>query len=313
MMYGVKMCSLVFPDRTWTIGCADSLVGDRYYAWKSGIPLMNERTAFFLSDQTGVTAETLGHSLLVQFDKQNFRHVTLPFIDSEDKARAAAKRINVAYEKDASRPIVFSTLVHPTLRAIIRESHGLHLDIFDVFLEPLELELQQQPSHETGRAHGMSDINTYMRRIEATNFALAHDDGGISNNYEMADVILIGVSRSGKTPTCLYLALQYGVYAANYPLTDEEFESGKLPDVLFKQKAKLYGLLIAPDRLRQIRKERRPIGTYASAQQVRFELRESEKLFKRYGIPHVDTTEFSIEEISSRILDSTGVERRVRP
>lgn len=312
-MYGVKMCSLVFPDRTWTIGCADSLVGDRYYGWKSGIPLMNERTAFFLSDQTGVTAETLGHSLLVQFDKQNFRHVTLPFIDSEDKARAAAKRINVAYEKDASRPIVFSTLVHPTLRAIIRESHGLHLDIFDVFLEPLELELQQQPSHETGRAHGMSDINTYMRRIEATNFALAHDDGGISNNYEMADVILIGVSRSGKTPTCLYLALQYGVYAANYPLTDEEFESGKLPDVLFKQKAKLYGLLIAPDRLRQIRKERRPIGTYASAQQVRFELRESEKLFKRYGIPHVDTTEFSIEEISSRILDSTGVERRVRP
>ncbi len=313
MMYGAKMCSLVFPDRTWTIGCADSLVGDRYCGWKSGIPLMNERTAFFLSDQTGVTAETLGHSLLVQFDKQNFRQVTLPFIDSEDKARAAAKRINVAYEKDASRPIVFSTLVHPTLRAIIKESHGLHLDIFDVFLEPLELELQQQPSHETGRAHGMSDINTYMRRIEATNFALAHDDGGISNNYEMADVILIGVSRSGKTPTCLYLALQYGVYAANYPLTDEEFESGKLPDVLFKQKAKLYGLLIAPDRLRQIRKERRPIGTYASTQQVRFELRESEKLFKRYGIPHVDTTEFSIEEISSRILDSTGVERRVRP
>ena len=312
-MYGANMCSLVFPDRTWTIGCADSLVGDRCYGWKSGIPLMNERTAFFLSDQTGVTAETLGHSLLVQFDKQNFRHVTLPFIDSEDKARAAAKRINVAYEKDANRPIVFSTLVHPTLRAIIRESHGLHLDIFDVFLEPLELELQQQPTHETGRAHGMSDINTYMRRIEATNFALAHDDGGISNNYEMADVFLIGVSRSGKTPTCLYLALQYGVYAANYPLTDEEFESGKLPDVLFKQKAKLYGLLIAPDRLRQIRKERRPIGTYASAQQVRFELRESEKLFKRYGIPHVDTTEFSIEEISSRILDSTGVERRVRP
>ena len=152
-----------------------------------------------------------------------------------------------------------------------------------------------------------------MRRIEATNFALAHDDGGVSRNYEMADVILVGVSRSGKTPTCLYLALQYGVYAANYPLTDEEFESGRLPDFLVKQREKLYGLMIAPDRLRQIRKERRPIGTYASAQQVRYELRESEKIFKRYGVPHVDTTEFSIEEISSRILDSTGVERRVRP
>jgi len=159
----------------------------------------------------------------------------------------------------------------------------------------------------------MSDLNAYMKRIEATNFALANDDGGVSRNYDMADVILIGVSRSGKTPTCLYLALQYGVYAANYPLTEEDFESGKLPKFLRQQRKKLYGLTIAPDRLRQIRKERRPLGKYATAQQVRYELREARKLFKRYGIPHVDTTEFSIEEISSRILDRTGVERRVRP
>jgi regulator of PEP synthase PpsR (kinase-PPPase family) len=158
----------------------------------------------------------------------------------------------------------------------------------------------------------MTDIEAYMKRIEATNFALANDDGGISRNYEMADVILVGVSRSGKTPTCLYLALQYGVYAANFPLTDDEFESGTLPDVLVQQKNKLFGLTISPDRLRHIRKERRPVGRYSSAQQVRYELRESEKLFKRYGIPNVDTTEFSIEEIASRILDSTGVERRVR-
>jgi regulator of PEP synthase PpsR (kinase-PPPase family) len=152
-----------------------------------------------------------------------------------------------------------------------------------------------------------------MKRIEATNFALANDDGGISRNYDMADVILIGVSRSGKTPTCLYLALQYGVYAANYPLTEEELESGTLPDILVQQKHKLFGLTIAPVRLQQIRKERRPLGNYSSAQQVRYELRETDKLFKRYGIPSVDTTEFSIEEIASRILDSTGVERRVRP
>jgi len=159
----------------------------------------------------------------------------------------------------------------------------------------------------------MSDINAYMKRIEATNFALANDDGGTSRNYEMADVILVGVSRSGKTPTCLYLALQYGVYAANYPLTEEDFESGKLPDFLVQQKHKLYGLSIAPDRLRQIRKERRSMGKYSSAQQVSYEIREANKLFKRYGIPNVDTTEFSIEEIASQILDSTGVERRVRP
>jgi regulator of PEP synthase PpsR (kinase-PPPase family) len=159
----------------------------------------------------------------------------------------------------------------------------------------------------------MSNIESYMKRIEATNFALANDDGGITRNYEMADVILIGVSRSGKTPTCLYLALQYGVYAANFPLTDEEFECGKLPEFLVNQTQKLFGLTIAPTRLQQIRKERRALGRYSSAQQVRYELRESEKLFKKYGIPNVDTTEFSIEEIASRILDSTGVERRVRP
>jgi len=282
-------------------------------AANSEFPYMNERTVFFLSDQTGVTAETLGHSLLTQFDGRDFRHVTVPFIDSEDKAREAVQKIDQAGDKDALKPLVFSTLVQPEFRRILKQAKGLHLDIFDVFLDPLEAELRQQPTYESGRAHGMSDINAYMKRIEATNFALAHDDGGVSRNYEMADVILIGVSRSGKTPTCLYLALQYGVYAANYPLTEEDFESGKLPDFLLDQKHKLYGLFIAPERLRQIRKERRSMGKYASAQQVSYELRETNKLFKRYKIPHVDTTEFSIEEIASQILDSTGVERRVRP
>ena len=274
---------------------------------------MVERTVFFLSDQTGVTAETLGHSLITQFSAKNFRQMTLPFIDTEDKAREAVRTINAVQETGAPKPIVFSTLVQAEFRAILKQAHGLHLDIFDVFLDPLSKELEEEPSFEPGRAHGMSDIDAYMKRIEATNFALANDDGGVSRNYDVADVILVGVSRSGKTPTCLYLALQYGVYAANYPLTDEEFENGDLPEFLVKQKEKLFGLTIDPDRLIHIRKERRPMGKYSSVQQVRFELRESEKIFRRYGIPNVDTTRFSIEEISSRILDSTGVERRVRP
>jgi regulator of PEP synthase PpsR (kinase-PPPase family) len=274
---------------------------------------MVERAVFFLSDQTGVTAEALGHSLITQFAGQNFRQTTLPFIDSEDKAREAVKTINAAGERDVLKPIVFSTLVQPNLRAIVKAAAGLHLDIFDAFLDPLSSELDESPTFALGGAHGMSDINTYMKRIEATNFALANDDGALSRNYDAADVILIGVSRSGKTPTCLYLALQYGVYAANFPLTDEELETGQLPASLTAQSHKLFGLTIAPTRLRQIRKERRPLGKYSSAQQVRFELREAAKIFRRYGIPHVDTTEFSIEEIASRILDSTGVERRVRP
>lgn len=274
--------------------------------------IMAERTVFFLSDQTGVTAETLGHSLLTQFSGQAFRHVTLPFIDSVDKAREAVARIDKVSASDEVRPIIFSTLVRGQFRSIVREVDGLHLDIFDAFLGSLELELDAKSTEESGRAHGMSDIEAYMKRIEATNFALANDDGGISRNYDAADVILLGVSRSGKTPTCLYLALQYGVYAANYPLADEEFEDGKLADFLLEQHRKLFGLTIRPERLRQIRRERRALGRYSSMQQVRYELRETEKLFKRYSIPHVDTTEFSIEEIASRILDYTGVERRVR-
>jgi len=274
---------------------------------------MSERAVFFLSDQTGVTAETLGHSLLTQFDGQDFRQVTLPFIDTLDKAKEAVRKINASASDGQPRPIVFSTLVQDEFRAVVREADGLHLDIFDVFLEPLETELEQKSTHTAGRAHGMSDIESYMKRIEATNFALANDDGGISRNYEVADVILVGVSRSGKTPTCLYLALQYGVYAANFPLTDEEFDKGELPDVLLENRKKLFGLTIAPTRLRQIRKERRPVGRYSSAQQVGYEIREAERIFKRHGIPYVDTTEFSIEEIASRILDATGVERRVRP
>jgi regulator of PEP synthase PpsR (kinase-PPPase family) len=274
---------------------------------------MTERAVFFVSDQTGVTAETLGHSLITQFAAENFRQVTLPFVDSEDKARDAVARIDAAAESDTLRPLVFSSMVQPDLREILKESQGLYLDIFDAFLDPLADELGVSPGYESGLTHGMSDIDAYMKRIEATNFALANDDGGVSRNYEAADVILVGVSRSGKTPTCLYLALQYGVFAANYPLTIDELESGTLPDFLLEQKHKLFGLTIAPERLREIRKERRPLGTYASAQQVRFELREADKIFRRYGIPNVNTTSFSIEEISSRILDSTGVERRVRP
>jgi regulator of PEP synthase PpsR (kinase-PPPase family) len=274
---------------------------------------MVERVVFFVSDQTGVTAETLGHSLITQFAGQNFRQMTLPFIDTEDKAKEAVRIIDATSVDKALQPIVFSTIVQPDLREIVKQSRGLYLDIFDAFLGPLSQELGEQPGYVSGKAHGVSDVEAYMKRIEATNFALANDDGGLSRNYDAADVILIGVSRSGKTPTCLYLALQYGVYAANYPLTDEELETGVLPAFLLEQKGKLFGLTIEPERLRDIRKERRPLGRYSTPQQVRFELREAEKIFRRYNIPYVNTTAFSIEEISSRILDTTGVERRVRP
>lgn len=271
------------------------------------------RTAFFVSDQTGVTAETMGHSLLTQFDGLQFRAITLPFVSTLEKAEEARARIDATAEAEGLRPIVFSTLVKDDVREVVRTSSGLFLDFFDAFLGPLEAELQVKSSHAAGRAHGMQDLATYTARINATNFALANDDGTHTRDYGKADVILVGVSRSGKTPTCLYMALQYGVYAANYPLTEEDLEASRLPASLEAHRKKLYGLTIKPDRLQQIRTERRPDSRYASAQQVAFELRTAEAMFERYGIPYIDTTDCSVEEIGSRILHKTGIERRLRP
>src|SRR5262245_20154689 len=260
---------------------------------------MERRTVFFVSDQTGVTAETMGHSLLTQFDGLAFRQVTLPFISTVDKAEEAVRKINATAEMEGLRPVVFSTLVQEDMREIVKQANGLFLDFFDAFMSPLEEELQVKSSRAQGKAHGMVDVGAYTLRINATNFALANDDGAVTRDYDRADLILTGVSRSGKTPTCLYMALQYGIFAANYPLADEEFETGKLPQALVKYQKKLYGLTIVPERLQQIRNERRPNSRYASPQQVAYELRAATGIFERYDIPYIDTTECSIEEIAS--------------
>lgn len=270
------------------------------------------RTVFFVSDHSGVTAETLGKSLLSQFDGLNYTAMTLPFISSPEKAQEAVGRINAAADIDGVRPIVLSTLVRDAERAIVKGANGLYLDFFDAFLEPLESELGRKSSHALGRAHGMIDVATYMTRIDATNFALANDDGSHSREYSRADVVLIGVSRSGKTPTCLYMALQYGIFAANCPLTEDDLEKGRLPEAVRGHPRKLFGLTIDPVRLQQIRSVRRPESRYASPQQVQFESRAAEELYRRYGIPHLDTTHSSVEEISSHILQMTGIPRRLR-
>ena len=273
---------------------------------------MNRRTVFFVSDQTGVTAETLGHSLLTQFQGMPYQSVSLPFIATVDQANEAVARIDAAAQDSALRPIVFATFVDDHVRAVLRRANALFLDFFDAFLGPLEQEIGMPSAHASGRAHGITDLSTYTARINATNFALANDDGSGSRDYAGADVVLVGVSRSGKTPTCLYLALQYGVLAANYPLTDDELDRSTLPAVLAPYHAKLFGLTINAERLAQIRQERRPNSRYASAPQVQYELRAALALFARSGIPYLDTTECSIEEIASRIMDRQRIVRRVR-
>ncbi|MGH8227873.1 MAG: posphoenolpyruvate synthetase regulatory kinase/phosphorylase PpsR [Steroidobacteraceae bacterium] len=272
---------------------------------------MASRTVFFVSDQTGITVETMGHSLLTQFEGLQFRSVTLPFVSSAAKALETARKIDAAAARDGARPIVFSTLVREDLRAIVVGGAGLFLDFFAAFVGPLERELDTASTHRAGRAHGMADLPAYTARINATNYSLANDDGA-GADYSRADVVLIGVSRSGKTPTCLYMALQYGVFSANYPLLEEDLERPDLPARLGAARRKLYGLTIEPERLRQIRNERRPRSRYASARQVCYEVRAAEALFERHGIPSIDTTERSIEEIASRIINDGGIERRLR-
>jgi [pyruvate, water dikinase]-phosphate phosphotransferase / [pyruvate, water dikinase] kinase len=184
------------------------------------------RTVFFVSDGTGITAETFGHAVLTQFEMK-FRQVRLPFIDTLDKAYDAKRKINEAVNTDGQRPIVFSTLVKHDLSQVIRQADGMHMDLIQTFVAPLEQELGLKSTHTVGRSHNIVDSEEYKNRIEAINFSLAHDDGQSHKNLSDADVILVGVSRSGKTPTSLYLAMQYGIKAANYPLIPDDFEPGR--------------------------------------------------------------------------------------
>lgn len=267
------------------------------------------RTVFFVSDGTGITAETFGHAVLSQFEMR-FRQIRIPFIDTLDKARDAARRINEVYATDNQRPIVFSTLVKHDLSGVIRASYGMHMDLFQTFVAPLEMELGVKSTHTIGRIHNVVDSEEYKNRIEAINFSLAHDDGQSHKNLAEADVILVGVSRSGKTPTSLYLAMQYGIKAANYPLIPDDFERGKLPSSLPPFKHKLFGLTIAPERLASIREERRAGSKYASILNCRYEVNEAEMMMKREGIRWLSSTTKSIEEIATTVLQEIKPDRR---
>lgn len=267
------------------------------------------RTVFFISDGTGITAETFGSSILAQFDSLRFRLRRIPFIDSVEKAIEAVHVIEQQAQEDGKRPIVFSTLVNTEILARIQQVRALHLDMFKTFVEPLERELGVKSSHTIGRFHHANDTEAYKNRIEAINFSLAHDDGQSVRNLEEADVILIGVSRSGKTPTSLYLAMQHGLKVANCPLIPEDFERDALPSTIVPYKPKLFGLTIDPDRLSQIRNERRPGSKYAALENCRMEVASAESLMRRESITWLSTTTKSIEEIATTILTSLNLGR----
>ena len=269
------------------------------------------RTVFYLSDRTGITVEGLGNSLLTQFDGITWHRISIPFVDSEQKAQLAADKINQTARLDGCRPMVFSTLVKAEERKIIEAADCLLFDLFAMFVERMEQELQQSSTHVIGRSHGLYDNNSYTKRISAINYTLSNDDGVSTKDFAEADIILVGVSRSGKTPTCLYLAMQYGISAANYPLTEEDMDSMSLPNVLKPFRHKLFGLSISAEHLHRIRQERRPNSRYASLVQCQQEVQWQESLYRREKIPCLDTTSTSIEEISVMIINQCGLKRSV--
>ena len=273
---------------------------------------MTERTVFFISDGTGITAETFGNSILAQFPTK-MRHVRRPFIDTVEMALGVVIEINEVAQREGKRPIVFITLVNDEIRSVVTDASckGLVLDMFRTFVEPLELEFGVKSNHRVGRFSDASQSAEYNERIEAINFSLAHDDGQSARNLDVADVILVGVSRSGKTPTSLYLAMQHGIKAANYPLIPEDFERGRLPSAMAPYKRKCFGLTIDPGRLAQIRHERRPASKYAALENCRYEVNEAEAMMRREGIAWLSSTHKSIEEIATTILRDLRPDRLI--
>lgn len=267
------------------------------------------RRVFIVSDGTGITAETLANTLLTQFEQIEFAKTTLPFIDSVDKARTVVEYVNHLAAVAGERPLMFSTTVSDDIRNELRRADALFVDLFDVLIPPLERELGRKSTHARGLAHGVADPVRYGVRIAAMNFAMEHDDGASTRELCRADVVLIAPSRCGKTPTALYLALQYGVFAANYPLTEDDLTQPRLPGALGGFEPRLFGLTSTAERLAQVRGERRPGSHYASLAQCAYELRQAEALYQRLGVPFIDSSARSIEEIAAMVLQEKGLRR----
>ncbi|MCG2608316.1 MULTISPECIES: pyruvate, water dikinase regulatory protein [unclassified Acinetobacter] len=270
-----------------------------------------KRSVFFISDGTAITAETLGHSLLAQFPHVDFDIHIIPYISSEEAAMNVVAEINQRADQDGQQPLVFDTLVDPYVRDIINTANAVNLDVFEGLIGKLSEVLGTAPTTLVGQTHAVTDSESYKARIDAVHFALDNDDGARTRHYDKADLILIGVSRSGKTPTSIYLSLQFGIRVANYPLTEEDLDDNRLPAVLRAHKHKLFGLMIDAERLVAIRTERKANSRYASFSQCQMELRAVEGIYISEGIKYLNVSEMSIEEISTRVLQMTGLKRRI--
>lgn len=260
------------------------------------------KSVFFISDKTGITTESLGNALLTQFGDSEFKRDFIPFVDSESKADQAIVKINSRHNQYGAKPIVFTSIINPNIRDKFKLDYVCHIDFFESFIPKLENELGYKASLTVGMSHGINNEEKYYKRIDAIDFSLSNDDGVTVKNYELADVILVGVSRVGKTPTCLYLAVNYGIKAANYPFAELDLKQDKLPKLLVPFHSKLFGLTIEVERLHHIRSNRLPNSKYAELNTCKTEIAAAEHIMHQYDIPYLNVSKKSIEEISVAIM-----------
>ncbi|MEE9444122.1 MAG: pyruvate, water dikinase regulatory protein [Cocleimonas sp.] len=261
-----------------------------------------KRTVFFISESTGITAETLGMSLLSQFPHVEFTQIQRPFVDNEDTAKKLVGEINQVAAEESFRPLAFATMPEEKINQILQQANCHYYEVFESFLDKIGHDLKTKPVLESGLSHGLVNEKTYDARIDALNFTLKHDDAMVLKTLGDADVIIVGVSRSGKTPTSLYLALKFGIKAANYPITEDDFEQNALPDVLLENRDKLFATSIKAKRLHQIREKRMPNSSYSALETCKSEIKQAHALYEKYGLTPMDVTTQSIEELAAQIV-----------
>jgi [pyruvate, water dikinase]-phosphate phosphotransferase / [pyruvate, water dikinase] kinase len=256
---------------------------------------------YFLSDSTGISAETMGNALLIQFPDLRFERRLIPFITTVEEARRVVDVLDKAMAGPVT-PLAFSTTAVSEIRDVLHTSTCPLVDFFDLHMERVESILGAKGMRVAARLHGMGDVHRYNARMAAVEYAIEHDDGQSMRALDKADVILLAPSRCGKTPTTMYLALQHGVFVANYPLVEEDFASTDLPRPVQALRDRCFGLTTTPARLSQVRNERRPNSRYASLEQCSYELRMAEALYRGHRLPMINSSAKSVEEMSTVIL-----------
>lgn len=264
---------------------------------------------FFVSDGTGITAEAMGNALLIQFPGLSFDRTVIPFISSVEQAREVVARLDAAVDGPVP-PLVFSTAVVDEVRQELARTRAAIIDFFGIHMARVEEQLGMRGLHEPRRLHGVGDIRRYNDRMAAIEFAIEHDDGLTSRHMDRADVILLAPSRCGKTPTSMYLALQHGLFVANYPLVDEDLQTTELPEPVRAFRERCFGLTTTVARLSRVRQERRPDSRYASEEQCRYELGRASAMYKAHNLPTVDTSAASVEEIAAVVIQTLTQHRR---